>query len=215
MDFGLVDAENRHDYFVEKGSYTAKDHNGNIIINDDLDSALLMLYGHILYSGGGYAYSLSKPRMSMPYSSTADSFSDYFFRAYALDPRDSMVNLSLGLGFTHYALKRQSENRHFLIMQGLKYMFTYYTLRQSSPLLEQRQEAAFNMARTYHMLGLTHLALPYYEETLDIGARLLASGKENQINNFIRDAAYDLQNLYAMVGNLDMARSITNKWLTY
>ena len=61
MDFGLVNIENRHEHFAERGSYTAKDQNGNVIINDDMDLALLMLYGHILYSGGGYAYSLSMP----------------------------------------------------------------------------------------------------------------------------------------------------------
>jgi len=92
-------------------------------------------------------------------------------------------------------------------------MFTYYKLRQSSSLFEQRQEAAFNMARTYHMLGLTHLALPFYEETLELEVQ--TSVKANQVINLAREAAYDLQNLYAMAGNLDMARSITNKWLTY
>jgi len=93
-------------------------------------------------------------------------------------------------------------------------MFTYYELRLNSSLLEQRQEATFNMARAFHMLGLVHLALPYYEKTLELEIQLQTS-KASQFSNFARDTAYNLQNLYAMAGNLDMARSITNKWLTY
>ena len=59
MDFALVDEERRAKYFTERGSYSAQDENGRLIINDDLDVALLMLYGHILYTGTSYAYALS------------------------------------------------------------------------------------------------------------------------------------------------------------
>ena len=60
MDFSLVDNSSQRSLFQEKASYTTKDRAGNLIQASDLDVALLMLYGHILYVGKSYAYSISK-----------------------------------------------------------------------------------------------------------------------------------------------------------
>ena len=60
MDYSLVNDSQRKRYFSERGSYSARDENGHPIINNDLDIALLMLYGHILFSGTSYLYALSK-----------------------------------------------------------------------------------------------------------------------------------------------------------
>lgn len=66
MDFALADEESREKYFAERPSYSALDKNGQLVINDDLDIALLMLYGHILYTGTSYIYALSKlPQIQM------------------------------------------------------------------------------------------------------------------------------------------------------
>jgi general transcription factor 3C polypeptide 3 (transcription factor C subunit 4) len=59
MDYALVDDSRRKKYFAEKGSYSAVDENGRAVINNDMDIALLMLYGHILYTGTSYSYALS------------------------------------------------------------------------------------------------------------------------------------------------------------
>jgi general transcription factor 3C polypeptide 3 (transcription factor C subunit 4) len=59
MDYGLVDDDARRKYFSEKGSYSAQDESGRLIVNKDMDVALLMVYGHILYTGTSYAYALS------------------------------------------------------------------------------------------------------------------------------------------------------------
>jgi general transcription factor 3C polypeptide 3 (transcription factor C subunit 4) len=61
MDYVLVNDAQRDKYFSERGSYSAQDENGHLVINDDLDIALLMLYGHILFSGTSYLYALSMP----------------------------------------------------------------------------------------------------------------------------------------------------------
>lgn len=61
MDFSLVNESQRKKYFAERGSYSARDDNGQPVINDDLDIALLILYGHILFSSTGYLYALSEP----------------------------------------------------------------------------------------------------------------------------------------------------------
>ena len=59
MDYSLVDKVAREKYYNEKASYTAQDAKGHLIINDDVDIALLMLYGYILYTGTSYSYALS------------------------------------------------------------------------------------------------------------------------------------------------------------
>jgi general transcription factor 3C polypeptide 3 (transcription factor C subunit 4) len=59
MDYVLTDEKSREKYFAERGSYTAQDEDGHLIINNDMDVGLLMLYGHILYTGTSYAYALS------------------------------------------------------------------------------------------------------------------------------------------------------------
>jgi general transcription factor 3C polypeptide 3 (transcription factor C subunit 4) len=72
MDYTLVGEEDREKYFAGKGSYSAQDEDGNIVINEDMDIALLMLYGHILHSGGSNNYALSKllpdPKLPFAYS---------------------------------------------------------------------------------------------------------------------------------------------------
>jgi len=60
MDHNLVDEASRNSkFFVDRGSLTARNALGQLVVNTDMDIALLMLYGHILYCGNSYAYSLS------------------------------------------------------------------------------------------------------------------------------------------------------------
>lgn len=124
-----------------------------------------------------------------------------------------MINLSLALGYIHYAMKRQSENRHYLIMQGLSFLFAYYDLRHSSVSWQEKQEAEYNVARTYHMLGLTHLAIPYYQKCLELSQHLDDTESNSFMENFSRDAAMALQGIWAQDGNTEMARAITERWL--
>lgn len=59
MDYSLVSEDVRVRHFGEKASYTARDRNGRLMLNEDMDVALLVLYGHMLYSGTNYAFALS------------------------------------------------------------------------------------------------------------------------------------------------------------
>lgn len=117
--------------------------------------------------------------------------------------------MSMALGYIHYGLKRQSENRQYHIMQGLSFLFQYYDSRKESVWIEERQEAHYNIARAYHMIGLTHLALPYYTNVIqEIQNETSATAED-----LVRDAAYNLQTLYAMGGNFSIAKTITEDWL--
>lgn len=111
-----------------------------------------------------------------------------------------MINLNIGLAYVHYALKRQAENRQHLILQGMTFLFIYYEARLQSPHREEQQEAHYNIARVYHMLGLSHLAIPYYSLVLKA-----ASEHEGKLReDLVIDAAYNLQSIYSMAGNLEM-----------
>jgi general transcription factor 3C polypeptide 3 (transcription factor C subunit 4) len=113
-----------------------------------------------------------------------------------------MIKLSIGLGYIHYGLKRQAENRQYHIAQGLSFLQDYYQSRRLSHSAEERREASYNLGRTYHMLGLTHLAVPYYMEVLEC--------REGRVNdNLWADTAYNLRTIYAMGGNAQMAMEVT------
>lgn len=62
MDFSLDNNSRNRSLFQEKASLTTKDKNGKPLPAKDLDIGLLMLYGHILYVGRSYSYSISISR---------------------------------------------------------------------------------------------------------------------------------------------------------
>ena len=127
-------------------------------------------------------------------------------RAHALDPDNPMINLTLGLAHIHDALKRQVENRQHSILQGMTFVFRYYDARSESQFIEERLEAHYNVARAYHMLGLVNLALPYYWKVLN-------KPTEYAKEDLVIDAAYNMQTIYMMSGNPEMAQSITKEFL--
>ena len=135
----------------------------------------------------------------------------YFMRAASIDPTNPMINLSLGIGYIHYGLKRQATNRQYLLAQGFAFLFKYYDGRSQSASPAQRQEAHFNLARAYHIVGLSPLALDYYRRVLDEektqGER--AAGPED----VVLEAAYNIKIICFHMGDLDGAKAITDEWL--
>jgi general transcription factor 3C polypeptide 3 (transcription factor C subunit 4) len=170
--------------------------------SEGLDVALLVLYGHILYSGNSFYSALN-----------------YFFRAYARDDQNPAILLSIALCYIHQSLKRQSENRHYLIMQGLSFMHEYRRSRsREGALLQERQEMEFNFARVWHSLGLVHLAVEGYQRTLSLGELIQAdsqrkSAEQAFVEDFSTEAAMALQTIYALNGDPVAAREVTEKWL--
>jgi general transcription factor 3C polypeptide 3 (transcription factor C subunit 4) len=183
----------------EKPALSSKDINGQPIAATDMDVALLVLYGHCLYAGQSYAYSLN-----------------YFYRAHALDPENSMITLTLALGYLHYAMKRQSENRQLLIVQGLSFLQAYHASRCKSQRAVEMQEAEFNVGKAYHMLSLNHLALPYYERVLglsEVVQKERGERGEAWTEDYAKEAAYALQGIWMLSGQVELAREVTEKWL--
>lgn len=235
MDFSIPDGPNdsrpskavRESIYRERATLTTRDESGEAIPADQLDVALLVLYGHILYSGNSFYPALN-----------------YFFRAYDLDDQNPAVLLSIALCYIHHSLKRQSDNRHYLIMQGLSFMHEYRRVRErKGSLLQERQEMEFNFARVWHLLGLAHLAIEGYQRVLAIGEQIQTESqnkipqpttdadpanssdvmKEDThhagqvgirfVEDFSREAAVALQNIFALSGDLESAREVTSKFL--
>lgn len=212
--------------YQERVAISARDDQGRLIVAEELDAALLILYGHILYAGNSFLPALN-----------------YFYRAYALDERNPLVLLSMALCYIQQSLKRQSDNRHFQVIQGLSFMHEYRRIReQPGTSLSERQEMEFNFARVWHALGLSHLAVEGYQRVIQIGEqietarklkltptnenRVTAGASQNDKNddrtanitepfveNFISEAAVALQTIFGLSGDLLSARSITEKYL--
>ena len=180
----------------------------------EMDVVLLALYGQILYAGGSFPSALS-----------------YYYRAYALDPKNPMLLLSIALSYTHQMFKRQNENRHMYLMQGLAFFEEYSECRMGQCTKENgekeklvKMEIEFNRARIWHMLGLANLAVSGYGKVLgsNTAGRHPRAGDEavdavkvtdTLREDFSREAAYAMQTAYAMSGDLDAAMDITEKWL--
>ncbi|KAJ5688676.1 hypothetical protein N7462_003068 [Penicillium macrosclerotiorum] len=234
MDFTLPDSADkpppsRQSIWKERASLSTRDEAGEPIPAHELDIALLVLYGNILYSGNSFYPALN-----------------YFFRAYALDDKNPAVLLSIALSYIHQSQKRQSENRHYLIMQGLSFMYEYRRARaKRGATLQEHQEVEFNFARVWHGLNLSHLAIEGYEKVLKIGdqikqeaslqvsetangapknadvtmtdadddSKTLISKPQPFLEDFSREAAYALQCLHVLGGDTKMAKEVTGNWL--
>lgn len=204
MDFALLDEDSRKKYKFgdqERSGYTRGGQNdGNPEGISEINVALLVMYGHVLSSGGTFLNALN-----------------YYFRAYSLSPDDPMLNFSIAIAYIQHAMKRQSENRQYQIQQGLAFLYQYYKLRTEKNVATLSQEAEFNVARVWHTLGLVHLALPNYEKVLalseDVREENATKFGDAVVDEFAAEAAFSIQMILSLTEELRGARAITEKWL--
>lgn len=78
-----------------------------------------------------------------------------------------MVNLSLGLAYVHYGLKRQSSNRQYLILQGQAFL-SQYARQHTNGGDSMLAERYYNMGRLFQLLGISYLSSNYYAMALDL-----------------------------------------------
>ena len=98
-------------------------------------------------------------------------------------------------------------------MQGFAFLFEYYNRRRDEGGISEKQEAAYNVARAFHMLGLTHLATPYYEQCLSLSKVVQHAYAGTGFEDFAQEAAFALQGIWATNGNEEKAMEITETWL--
>lgn len=174
-------------------------------VDDDLDPGLLTLKAYMSNSHHG---SKVAPALGL------------LFRALALQPDNIIVNLSIATSYIMEAMKRIPTNRQRDIGQGLAFLYRYYNLRTASGKASHLQEAEYNLARSWHQLGLIHLAMPAYDKVLSLSEKVqLESAQSDDLRvneeteDFALEAAYALQNIYAVAGNEEAAQRITDDWL--
>ncbi|KND00364.1 transcription factor TFIIIC subunit TFC4 [Spizellomyces punctatus DAOM BR117] len=153
-------------------------------------NALLMTtYGHILQAGRSYLGAIA-----------------FYLKAYHLCPNDPLINFSLGLAHLHRGMQRKSDNRHMHIMQGFTFIMRYYELRN------ENVEASYNVGRAFHQIGLTHLAIPYYEKVLQGSDK----GKTVDAAQDLKgEAAYNLSMIYVGNGSMGLAEQLLKKYCTF
>lgn len=136
-----------------------------------------------------------------------------------------MILLSVGQCYIHYALKRQSENRQYLLIQGFAFLHQYYDAKiASSSDAAERQEAHYNMARSYHAIGIPHLAAEFYQRVLRDVPYYDANSNNNSADDpgpgifgdgdLSREAAYNLIQICWAGGDLAAVKALTERYLT-
>lgn len=207
MDYALLGSEARVWYNFRNSKESQGGFRNNINTEDvskvkDHDPALFALYGHVLMCGGSYMAALN-----------------YYFRAFAMTPDDPILNLSIGVAYTQHAMKRLSENRQYQVQQGLAFIYRYYELRTNEDIAIHCQEAEFNVGRMWHGLGLVSLALPAYERCIEMSDKVRREAEDQCSDNdwghedFATEAAFAIQSIYAISGNFDGARRVTEQVL--
>lgn len=207
MDYALLTPEARVWYNFRNAADSKGGFRNNINTEDvpavvDHDPALFALYGHVLICGGSYMAALN-----------------YYFRAYTISPDDAILNLCIGVAYIQHAMKRLSENRQYQIQQGLAFVYRYYELRTKETNAIHRQEAEFNVARMWHALGLVSLALPGYERCIQMRDVVRREAEDTcrdgnwSHEDFATEAAFAVQSIYAIGGNFEGARKVTEEVL--
>ncbi|KAI7897057.1 uncharacterized protein EV154DRAFT_597887 [Mucor mucedo] len=148
----------------------------------------------------------------------------FYMRAYAIAPKDPLNTLSLGLALLHASMQRKTDNRHLQVMQGFMFVMEYVKL------VGYCQASEYNLARAFHMIGLTHLAVPHYENVLCLpSAAKMGTGKTKPIEDVYtwpteeefddeddtdlsREAAYNLHLIYITSGSMNLAQIIMMKY---
>ena len=130
--------------------------------------------------------------------------------------KDPLLELSIGLAYLHRAMQRQADNRHIMVLQALTYIFQYYHMyRERSQKYAgragaaMRQAAEYNVGRAFHQIGLFTFAIRYYERTIGISEEFGGLGRRDMVF----EAAHNLNLIYALSGNLQAAREITERYL--
>ena len=129
----------------------------------------------------------------------------YFLRARSLDPDNPMINLSLGLAYVHYGLKRQSANRQYILLQGQSFLTKYASVEGQAPEELGSAESNYNIGRLFQLLGIAHLAIEYYSNALE-------AARGNQADDDVaKMAMVNCVNLLVTIKNRSLALALTKQ----
>uniref|UniRef100_A0A096MD86 General transcription factor IIIC, polypeptide 3 n=1 Tax=Poecilia formosa TaxID=48698 RepID=A0A096MD86_POEFO len=146
--------------------------------------ALCVLCGHNAMVSGSFKHALGQ-----------------YVQALKTHPENPLHSLYVGLTFFHMASQKYVAKRHALVLQGFSFLWRYVELRGEC------QESMYNLGRALHQMGLTHLAIHYYQKALSLPAWNLDGISEDQVD-LRREIAFNLSLIYQASGNTEMARQL-------
>ncbi|XP_031708076.1 general transcription factor 3C polypeptide 3 [Anarrhichthys ocellatus] len=148
--------------------------------------ALGVLCGHNAMVSGSFKHALGQ-----------------YVQAFQTHPETPLHSLCVGLTFFHMASQKYVAKRHTLVLQGFSFLWRYVDLRGVC------QESMYNLGRALHQIGLTHLAIHYYQTALTLPAQKLEGIPDDQLD-LRREIAFNLSLIYQASGNMAMAHQLIN-----
>ncbi|KAK9980526.1 hypothetical protein ABG768_000127 [Culter alburnus] len=152
--------------------------------------ALYLLNGHTSLVSGTFKHALGQ-----------------YMQAFRNQKDHPLHSLVVGLTFFHMGCQRFVMKRHPLVVQGFSFLWRYVDLRGHC------QESLYNLGRALHQLGLSHLAIHYYEKALALPPLKLEGIDDDQVD-LRREIAYNLSLIYQASGNKEMARHVIYTYCT-
>uniref|UniRef100_A0A8D0B147 General transcription factor IIIC, polypeptide 3 n=1 Tax=Sander lucioperca TaxID=283035 RepID=A0A8D0B147_SANLU len=148
--------------------------------------ALCVLCGHNAMVSGSFKHALGQ-----------------YVQAFQTHPNNPLHSLCVGLTFFHMASQKYVAKRHTLVLQGFSFLWRYVELRGEC------QESMYNLGRALHQMGLTHLAIHYYQKALTLPAQKLEGIPGDQVD-LRREIAFNISLIYQASGNMEMAHQLIN-----
>ncbi|XP_072235438.1 general transcription factor 3C polypeptide 3 isoform X1 [Leuresthes tenuis] len=146
--------------------------------------ALCVLCGHNAMVSGSFKHALGQ-----------------YVQALKTHPDSPLHSLCVGLTFFHMASQKYVAKRHALVLQGFSFLWRYVELRGEC------QESMYNLGRALHQMGLTHLAIHYYQKALTLPAQKLEGITDDQVD-LRREIAFNLSLIYLASRNMEMAQQL-------
>ncbi|XP_056157326.1 general transcription factor 3C polypeptide 3 [Lampris incognitus] len=158
-----------------------------LMLKNPDNHALCVLCGHNAMVSGSFKHALGQ-----------------YVQAFRTHPSSPLYCLCIGLTFFHMASQKFVSRRHQLILQGFSFLWRYVEFRGEC------QESMYNLGRALHQMGLTYLAIHYYQKALALQPLTLEGIPNDQVD-LGREIAFNLSLIYQASGNMDMARQLINK----
>ncbi|KAL7718156.1 General transcription factor 3C polypeptide 3 [Entamoeba marina] len=126
-----------------------------------------------------------------------------YLSVYQSQKDSSLLNLQIALSFLGNVSNRNTVDKSNCFINALSFMEKYLKL------CSYKKEALFNIARMYHQLEITHIAVHYYEQALSI--------IPNDANEALldREIAYNMSLIYVKAENIELAIRIRQRYLMF
>lgn len=107
--------------------------------------ALAFINGHNALTSGNYKVAMAE-----------------YVHVFRADPTNVFAIFCILLGFTHLTCSKFIGNKHVVVSQLGAFMNLYLAIRGEC------QESLYNVARSFHQIGLVHEAIHFYKRALEI-----------------------------------------------